>query len=122
MTDRALLTVMGLFIAVSLSPVPAASAAEEQNRGTRDNATDVGIWKSYAPEGLRGEFDNYDPIGLISGALIHTDCSINYTDPDDGKVYCFNSATSLVYFENWPKTYARRAAEAFEKAKKGAGF
>lgn len=122
MTYRALVTVMGLAIAVSLSPMPAASAAEEPSERTRANATDVGIWKSYAPQDLRGEFNNYDPIGLISGALIHTDCSINYTDPDDGKVYCFNSATSLVYFENWPKTYARRAAEAFKKTKKGGGF
>lgn len=90
---------------------------------TQPNATDQGIWKSYAPQGLRGEFDNYDPIGLIAGALIHTDCSINYTDPDDGKTYCFNSGTSLVYFENWPKTYARRAAEAFERIEnEGAGF
>ena len=90
-------------------------AAAEPDRRSQPGANEVGIWKSYAPKGLRGEFNNYDPIGLISGALIRTDCSINYTDPDDGKIYCFNSATSLTYFEHWPKTYARRAAAALEK-------
>jgi len=94
-------------------------AAAEPNRRSQPGANDVGIWKSYAPEGLQGELNNYDPIGLISGALIRTDCSINYTDPDDGKVYCFNSATSLTYFEHWPKTYARRAAAALKKLKAG---
>ena len=114
---------LGLGILALAMMLPTLSAAEETRKGSRSHATDVGIWKSYAPKDLRGEFDNYDPIGLISGALIHTDCSINYTDPDDRKVYCFNSATSLVYFENWPKTYARRAAEAFKKIKGGsAGF
>lgn len=113
----------GLCILALITVLPTLGAAEETSMGSRSDATDVGIWKSYAPKDLRGEFDNYDPIGLISGALIHTDCSINYTDPDDNKTYCFNSATSLVYFENWPKTYARRASEAFKKIKGGsAGF
>ena len=113
----------GLGILALLTVLPTLGAAEESSMGACPDATDVGIWKSYAPKDLRGEFNNYDPIGLISGALIHTDCSINYTDPDDQKTYCFNSATSLVYFENWPKTYARRAAEAFKKIKGGsAGF
>ena len=81
------------------------------------NANDVGIWKSYAPRGLKGEFNNYDPIGLISGALIQADCSINWVDPDDGKIYCFASGTSLNYFQDWPKSYSRRAGEALKKMK-----
>lgn len=103
-----------LTLAVAVTSVYAA----EQSRITAPRANEVGIWKSYAPHGLRGEFHNYEPIGLIAGALIHTDCSINWTDPDDGRVYCFNSATSLIYFENWPKTYSRKAAEALERMKK----
>ena len=103
-----------LTLAVAATSVYAA----EQSRRTAPRANEVGIWKSYAPHGLRGEFHNYDPIGLIAGALIHTDCSINWTDPDDGRVYCFNSATSLIYFENWPKTYSRKAAEALERMNK----
>ncbi|MEG6508833.1 hypothetical protein V6C03_07600 [Methyloligella sp. 2.7D] len=84
---------------------------------TQPHANERGIWKSYAPKGLHGEFHNYDPIGLVAGDLIHTDCSINWTDPDNGKTYCFNSATSLVYFERWPKTYAAKAAKSFDQLK-----
>ncbi len=65
--------------------------ADEPNMRKQPHANELGIWKSYSPKGLRGEFHNYDPIGLIAGDLIHTDCSINYTDPDSHKIYCFNS-------------------------------
>lgn len=106
------------FAAFALVATTTAALAAEPSKGAAPHANEIGIWKSYSPKGLRGEFHNYDPIGLIAGALIHTDCSINWTDPDDGRVYCFNSATSLVYFENWPKTYSRKAAEALERMKK----
>ena len=56
------------------------------------------------PHDVKGELDNYDPIGLVAGALIKADCSINWRDPDTGKLYCFSSGTSLVYFQDWPKT------------------
>ena len=91
--------------------------AAEQSMRTRPHANELGIWKSYSPKGLHGEVHNYDPVGLMAGALIHTDCSINYSDPDTRKIYCFNSATSQVYFANWPKTYADKAAKALEKMK-----
>jgi hypothetical protein len=100
-------------VLLNLSPVQGFAA--EQSMRTRPHANELGIWKSYAPKGLHGEFNNYDPIGLISGALIHTDCSINWTDPDTRKTYCFNSATSQVYFTNWPKTYAERASKALQR-------
>ena len=106
------------FAALFLAMAATAVFAGEPGMREKPDANEVGIWKSYAAKGLKGEFHNYDPIGLIAGALIHTDCSINWTDPDDGRVYCFNSATSLVYFENWPKTYSRKAAEALAKMKK----
>jgi hypothetical protein len=101
---------VGIFAIVAAALASAAFA--EPNKRGQPNANDMGIWKSYSAHGLRGEFHNYDPIGLIAGELIHTDCSINYTDPDNHKIYCFNSPTSLNYFENWPKTYARRAEDA----------
>jgi hypothetical protein len=104
--------VAGLFF--SLATTSAAFAAEPR-MGTRPHANDLGIWKSFSAKGLHGEFDNYDPVGLMAGDLIHTDCSINYTDADTHKTYCFNSATSQVYFANWPKTYAAKAAEAYQK-------
>ena len=101
--------VLGL---VTTSPVFTA----EPNMATRPHANDLGIWKAFSAKGLRGEFSNYDPVGLMAGDLIHTDCSISYTDADTHKTYCFNSATSQVYFSNWPKTYAARAAAAYQKA------
>lgn len=89
--------------------------AVEHSMRDRENANDLGMWKSYSPQGLQGEFHNHDPVGLMAGALIRTDCSINFTDPDTHKTYCFNSATSQVYFANWPKTYARKAAESLQR-------
>jgi len=107
-------TLIALF---SLGLATPMTFAAEPSRGRQPHATDIGIWKSYSPEGLRGEFHNYDPVGLMAGTRIHTDCSINYTDPDTKKTYCFNSATSQVYFANWPKTYADKAAKALEEMK-----
>lgn len=117
MTHGLRLSLIGIF-AILIMQVPAQGSEPkigEPDRGSQPNSSNTGIWKSYAPKGLKGEFNNYDPIGLIAGERIHTDCSINYTDPDTRKTYCFNSATSLTYFEHWPKTYARRAADALNK-------
>lgn len=89
-------------------PVGATSGAD----GEHGQARKQGIWKSAVPPGsMTGEFDNHDPVGLATGAKIRVDCSINWPDPDTGKRYCFNSATSLVYFLDWPK-------KNIEKAKK----
>lgn len=58
-----------------------------------------GIWKWVVPPvKMRGAFDDHDPIGLVAGKLIPADCSINWTDPDTHQLYCFTTATSLVYF------------------------
>ena len=105
---------------LSLALTATTMFAAEPSMRTRPHANELGIWKSYSPKGLRGEFHNYDPVGLMAGALIHTDCSINYTDPDTRKTYCFNSATSQLYFANWPKTYADKAAKALQKMKEEA--
>ena len=113
--SRVLFGALGLTLSCLLA-LP-AQAAEPKMRD-RKNATDLGIWKSYSPRGFKGEFNNYDPIGLMSGALIRADCSINWVDPDTRKIYCFASGTSFNYFQDWPKTYARRASEAFEKVKR----
>lgn len=82
---------------------------------TRPDANSLGIWKAFVPHGVKGELDSYDPIGLIAGALIKADCSINWRDPNDGKLYCFASGTSLVYFQDWPQTYIHRAHDALDK-------
>jgi hypothetical protein len=66
-------------------------------------ATHEGIWKSVVPpNGMHGEFDNMDVLGLAIGAKIPSDCSLNWVNPDDGKLYCFVSGTSLVVFLEHP--------------------
>jgi hypothetical protein len=100
-----------LCLGIASSPLDAA----DPSMRTQPNANEVGIWKSYAPRGIQGEFNSYDPVGLMAGSLIHADCSINWRDPDTGKLYCFASGTSFNYFQDWPKTYSRRAQEKFEQ-------
>jgi hypothetical protein len=96
---------------VLLAPASGPQAAEPQTEKT-------GIWKYYVPKDAKGELDNYDPIGLIGGALIKTDCAYNWRD-DAGRMYCFATPTSLVYFEAWPKRYIEQASEALQKLKPG---
>jgi len=83
----------------------------------------AGIWKGAVPPTgtTRGEFDNNDPIGLITGVRINADCSINWVDPDSGKRYCFSSGTSLVTFLEAPHDYLARASAAWNKLKPEAG-
>jgi hypothetical protein len=69
-----------------------------------------GVWKWVVPPvKMQGTFDDHDPIGLVAGKLIPADCSFNWTDPDTHKLYCFTSATSLVYFLDSPQTYLAEA-------------
>ncbi|HEY6452386.1 MAG TPA: hypothetical protein VIX87_07285, partial [Steroidobacteraceae bacterium] len=49
------------------------------------------------------------PFGVSVGVKIEADCSLNWVDPDSGKLYCFSTATSLVYFLDAPHTYLARA-------------
>lgn len=97
---------------LSLAFTPAVVQATEQD------ADHTGIWKYYVPKGVKGELDNYDPIGLIAGVLIKTDCTYNW-HADDGKMYCFATPTSLVYFEAWPKTYIKQATDALHQLSPG---
>jgi hypothetical protein len=86
--------------------VPAALAG-----GASEAAATGGIWKAVvpAPGAMHGAFDSNDPIGLTAGVKIKADCSINWVDPDEGRLYCFSSATSLVVFLEAPRTYLERA-------------
>lgn len=79
-----------------------------------------GIWKAAVPPaGMHAEFDGYDPIGLASGAMIRADCSLNWVDPDSGKLYCFSSATSQSYFQDWPKSNIERAVRTWRQRVNG---
>ncbi|MGA8709387.1 MAG: hypothetical protein WB646_20635 [Steroidobacteraceae bacterium] len=86
-------------------------AAAVQHGARSADASHAGIWKAVTPPdgSMHGEFDGDDPIGLAAGSRIPADCSINWKDPDFGKLYCFSSATSLVYFLDSPRKYLARA-------------
>ena len=66
---------------------------------------------------MNGMFDDHDPIGLVAGQLISADCAFNWTDPDTHKLYCFTTATSLVYFLRSPQTYLAKAEQNWRALK-----
>jgi hypothetical protein len=76
----------------------------------------VGIWKAAVPpKPMKGEFDNNDPLGVEAGARIWADCSLNWTDPDDGRLYCFVSGTSLEFFLDRPQFHLQQARAGWHK-------
>jgi len=80
-------------------------------------ADEVGIWKAVVPRpgSMHGEFESLDPIGLTAGVKMPADCSINWTDPDTGKLYCFSSGTSLEYFLESPQAFLASARGAWRR-------
>jgi hypothetical protein len=93
------------------APASDLTSAAEQHGATAEDAVHRGIWKAATPPSgsMHGEFDNNDPIGLAAGTKIPADCSLNWVDPDFHKLYCFSSATSLVYFLDSPRAFLARA-------------
>lgn len=98
-----------------VGPADVTTAAIEHGSRSSDPAR-VGIWKAAVPPAgsMHVEFDNNDPIGLTAGVRIAADCSINWIDPDDKKLYCFSSATSLVFFLDAPQDFLRRARKEWQ--------
>jgi hypothetical protein len=77
-----------------------------------------GIWKWVVPpKKMHGAYANHDPIGVAVGKLIPADCEINWTDPDTHRLFCFTSATSMVYFLNAPKVNTARADKVWRSLK-----
>ena len=75
-----------------------------------------GIWKAAVPpKSMKGEFDSFDPLGVAAGARIKADCSLNWIDPDDGKLYCFSSGSSLEFFLDAPRANLERARTGWRK-------
>jgi hypothetical protein len=75
-----------------------------------------GIWKAVVPpKTMNGEFDSFDPIGVAAGARIKADCSLNWVNPDDGKLYCFSSGTSLEFFLDKPQVNLERARRGWQQ-------
>jgi YHS domain-containing protein len=106
-----------LLLAASLG---AATAAAQHGPNFTD-PDHAGIWKAVTPRDgtMHGEFGNHDPIGVSAGVKIKADCSINWVDPDSGRLYCFSSATSLEVFLDAPHAYlslARRKWDDLNKA------
>ena len=92
-----------------LAALSAAAASHAQPAAT-GTAPSGGIWKAAVPpKPMRGEFDSLDPLGVAAGARIKADCSLNWIDPDDGKLYCFSSGTSLEFFLDKPQANLERA-------------
>jgi hypothetical protein len=80
-----------------------------------DRSAPGGIWKAVVPPStMHGEFANEDPVGLAAGKHIKTDCSMNWVSGDDGKLYCFTTGTSLLFFEEDPQAYIRAARKFYE--------
>lgn len=109
------LVMCGLFCAAAVAFADAhdvVSAATAHGAYSSDPAR-AGIWKAAIPPAgsMHGEFDSSDPIGVTAGVKIYADCSINWVDPDDRRLYCFSSATSLVFFLDAPQDFLRRARE-----------
>jgi hypothetical protein len=96
----------------------AAAICHPQPASTGAAATGIapsgGIWKAAVPaKPMQGEFDSLDPLGVAAGARIKADCSLNWVDPDDGKLYCFSSGTSLEFFLDRPQANLERARTAW---------
>jgi hypothetical protein len=60
------------------------------------------------------EFDGHDAMSLAQGKRVETDCSINWTNPKDDKVYCFANARNQFMFKQNAKTFVPRAQVTFE--------
>jgi len=101
---------IALFAAAAAAGVSPAESADA--RAGRSG----GIWKAAVPpKPMKGEFDSLDPLGVAAGAKIKADCSLNWVNPDDGKLYCFASGTSLEYFLDQPQAHLERARAGWRK-------
>jgi hypothetical protein len=62
------------------------------------------------------EFDKTCAYALAEhGAEKQTDCSINWTDPETGKTYCFSREQTKLLFLQDPEENIRKAEETFAK-------
>lgn len=106
-----------MMAASACSAYPAFVSADSSSHEVRTapaRRAGIGIWKAaIPPTHMKAEFDGHDPLGLAAGARIKADCSLNWVDPDTGKLYCFSSATSQSIFQDWPKRNIERAKKGW---------
>ena len=99
-----------------LAAISGATSAAPPGTATPGAGRNGGIWKAAVPpKPMQGEFDNLDPMGVAAGARISADCSLNWINPDDGKLYCFSSGTSLQFFLDRPHASIERARRGWKK-------
>jgi hypothetical protein len=111
-TPKLARTLRALLAAASVATFGVAQAQPPDTGGVHSG----GIWKAAVPpKPMKGEFDDFDPLGVAAGAKIKADCSLNWINPDDGKLYCFASGTSLVYFLDKPHENLQRARASWRK-------
>ena len=102
---------------------PGSAQSSTVQPGVRGAPHNAGIWKAAVPpKPMKGEFDSMDPLGVAAGAGIKADCSLNWTDPDDGALYCFSSGTSLEFFMDHPKASVERARRGWQKLRAKSSF
>ena len=65
---------------------------------------------SHSPAAPKGEFDDSCAMGLASGQVVKTDCSVNWAG-SDGKVYCFSTEASKEAFLKSPDENIQKAKE-----------
>ena len=100
----------------ALLAAAAAAGAAQAESANAPAGRSGGIWKAAVPpKPMKGEFDSLDPLGVAAGARIKADCSLNWVDPDDGKLYCFASGTSLEFFLEQPHAHLERARAGWRK-------
>ncbi|MFN0315308.1 MAG: hypothetical protein ACKVQA_09755 [Burkholderiales bacterium] len=58
-------------------------------------------------------FDKLCAMGLALGEKIPTDCSVNWKNPADGKVYCFSGEGSKKMFLETPAVHLKKAHAEF---------
>lgn len=117
-----LLCAMPAFSQQAKPAVAPAQSGAGASAAAKAMAEHQGIWKWVVPPvKMRGMYEDHDPIGLVAGKLIPADCAFNWTDPDTHKLYCFTTATSLVYFLDAPQTYLAQANRNWRALKGKAG-
>ena len=109
----------GCLALLSLVSAATADVCRAQTATTGDGHNG-GIWKAAVPpKPMQGEFESLDPLGVAAGARIKADCSLNWINPDDGKLYCFSSGTSLEFFLDNPQANLERARAGWRKMTAG---
>ncbi len=106
----------GWWFAILAALSAATSAVSHAEPAAGRAGRNGGIWKAAVPpKPMQGEFESLDPLGVAAGARIQADCSLNWINPDDGRLYCFSSGTSLEFFLDQPQSNLERARAGWLK-------